>query len=175
MEILDDEYFDLLEQYEEVKAEVKGSYKDFIDTTTLMVTPNDVVELIEYIKANPNASTSDILLLELKKMDAFLWENETSLLLELKGLVEVDSHNKKNRYFDYTVFEVEFDNGLEEYVMYLFEQMFEYGMIESIHGRDEANEIFSYDLEEFVSWMNSMYLTEKGYEYLEELKQKFNL
>lgn len=173
MEILDDEYFGLLEQYEEVKAGVNGSYKDFIDTTTLMVTPNDIVELIEYIKNNPNASTSDILMLELKKIDAFLWENETSLLIELKGLVEVDTHNTKNKFFDYTVFEAEFDKGLDEYVIYLFEQMFQYGMIESIYGRDEANERFSYDLEEFVSWINSMYLTPKGYEYLEELKQKF--
>lgn len=138
-----------------------------------MVTSDDVVELIGYIKDNPNASTSDILLLELKKSDSFLWENETSLLLELKGLVEVDAHNKENRYFDDTVFEVEFNNGLEEYVTYLLEQMFQYGMIESAHSRDEANEMFSYDLEEFVSWMNSMYITDEGYEYLEELKQKF--
>ena len=173
MEILTEDYELLREDYEILKESVPGSYEAFCDTSALVLPPEDINYLMNFILNNPNCSTADVIVEELQLEEVFFWKNKESLELSLRILDEVENHNNENRYIDYDVFESKEYSYIEDYVMRLCEILFNYGIIDSKIGREKASHMNYVEYEVFFEWMDLMHLTEKGYEYLEELKQKF--
>ena len=164
-------YEELIVKYKKLLKNIKGGNEEFYQCVSMH--PDDLVKMINYIEEYEDLTDVDVLIEELRLKDERYYMNEDYLKVTLEGLKEINNHIDEYRKFDMNVFNCFLENENKKWLIKLFEFLFYQGYFESSLSEDELFNIKVYEYNMFYVWINSMYLTPKGYEYLEELKQKF--